>query len=119
MNGWIAYDKLLPEKPEICRIMALLNISREQAVMGCLRVWCWADDHTVNGTVSMIGLADVDHAARVEGFGEAMKEAGWILFDGEALIFPNYDRWNLRTARRRRLTAERVARWRHKHLLNK
>ncbi len=118
MNGWIAYDKLLPEKPEISKIMTILNISREQAVMGCLRVWSWADDHTVNGATSMITLADLDHAARINGFGEAMRDAGWVLFDGQSMIFPNYERWNLRTARRRRLTAERVARWRYRHLHN-
>lgn len=60
-------------------------------------------DGTVDGAV----LADVDYAARIPGFGQAMIDAGWLKADKQGLIFSNWDRWNTHSAKRRLKDAER------------
>jgi len=106
-GDWIAFDKTLPQKPEVSRIARTLSISRAEAVLGCLQVWMWADDHTADGTVDGAVVADIDYATRIAGFGQAMVEAGWVQVDAKGLIFTNWNRWNTRSAKRRLREAER------------
>jgi len=57
-GDWIAFDKTLPQKPEVSRITRSLSISKAEAMLGCLLVWTWADDNTTDGTVE---LGQVEH----------------------------------------------------------
>jgi len=107
---WIPFDKSLPDKSEIGQIARALGIDRANAVLGCLRVWAWVDDHVdepnENGDALVDGatLEDLDYHARINGFGQAMSQtrpAPWVSGDGQGLIFPNADRWMTRSAKRR------------------
>jgi len=109
---WIPFDKKLPEKPEIGQIARALGISRADAILGCLQVWAWVDSNSEDGHVHAAIMADVDYAARRDGFGQAMKDAGWILPDPDGLLFPNTDRWITRSAKRRLRDADRKRRTR-------
>jgi hypothetical protein len=106
-GDWIAFDKTLPQKPEVSRIAKALAISKADAVLGCLQVWTWADDNTTDGTVDGASVEDVDYAARMSGFGQAMIDAGWLKADTQGLIFSNWNRWNTKSAKRRLRDAER------------
>lgn len=106
-GDWIAFDKTLPQKPEKSRIARSLGISKAEAVLGCLMVWMWADDNTTDGLVDGAAVEDVDYAARIPKFGQAMIDAGWLKADGQGLIFSNWDRWNTKSAKRRLRDAER------------
>jgi hypothetical protein len=107
---WIPYDKALPEKSEIAQIARALGIGRADAVLGCLRVWAWVDDHVDepdehgDALVDGAALADLDYHARIDGFGRAMNSTRpipWVRADNGGLIFPNADRWMTRSAKRR------------------
>lgn len=107
---WIPFDKSLPDKSEIGQIARALDIDRANAVLACLRVWTWVDDHVdepdENGDALVDGacLEDLDYHARLDGFGRAMSKtrpAPWVRSDGQGLIFPNADRWMTRSAKRR------------------
>ena len=106
-GDWIAFDKTLPQKPEVSRITRSLSISKAEAMLGCLLVWTWADDNTTDGTVDGAAVEDVDYAARIAGFGQAMIDAGWLKADKQGLIFSNWDRWNTKSAKRRLKDAQR------------
>lgn len=107
---WIPFDKKLPEKPEIGQIARTLDISRSDAILGCLQVWAWVDSNSEDGRVHAATLEDVDYAARMTGFGQAMKDAEWILVEAAGLVFPNTDRWITRSAKRRLRDADRKRR---------
>ena len=107
---WIPFDKSLPDKSEIGQIARALDIDRANAVLGCLRVWAWVDDHVDEPTkvgdalVDGATLEDLDYHARIDGFGQAMSQTRpgpWVRSDGQGLIFPNADRWMTRSAKRR------------------
>jgi hypothetical protein len=106
-GDWIAFDKTLPQKPEVSRIARLLGISKAEAVLGCLLVWTWADDNTTDGTINAAVATDVDDVARIPGFGQAMIDAGWLKADGQGLLFSNWNRWNTKSAKRRLKDARR------------
>lgn len=107
MATWIAWEKGLPEKPEIFKIARDLNISRYEATCRCMEVWGWADEHTEDGQIDGMQPEDLDAVAGMIDFGIAMRDAGWLLVDGQGIIFPNWDRWNTKTAKRRLRDAER------------
>lgn len=111
-GDWIAIDKTLPMKPEIGIILRSLKVSRAEAVLGCLRVWFWADGVCHAGGVTGASLDDVDAAAQMPGFGQAMIAAGWLLSDPGGITFPNWGRWNANSAKARLQKNRRQARWR-------
>jgi len=110
MATWIAWTKGLPEKPEIFDLARTLNISRYEAACRCMAVWGWADEHTEDGRIDGMIPEDLDAITGMIGFGQALKAAGWLAADGRGLIFPNWDRWNTKSAKRRLRDAERKRR---------
>jgi hypothetical protein len=112
-GDWIKMEHVTPDKPEVYRMAGMLGISPEH-VIGCLvRVWIWADQQSIDGNA--VGVTDetLDAVSRRNGFGTAMRQAGWLGGDGATLSFPNFDRHNGNTAKERALTNKRVKRMRN------
>jgi hypothetical protein len=80
-----------------------------------MAVWEWADENTVDGHARNALPALLDDVAGVTGFGNALLEVGWLLADDEGLIFPNWERWNTNSAKKRAQSRERQRRFRSKH----
>ena len=114
MAEWIPWTKGLPLKPEIARLARLLNISRYEATCRCMAVWEWADENTVDGNARNALPALLDDVAGLTGFGKALIEVGWLQADDAGLIFPNWGRWNTKTAKKRAQNRERQRRFREK-----
>ena len=115
MADWIPWTRGLPLKPEIAHLARLLNISRYEATCRCMAVWEWADENTVDGNARNALPALLDDVAGVTGFGHAMLQVGWLQADSDGLIFPNWDRWNTNSAKKRAQNRERQHRFRSKH----
>ena len=113
---WIAWTKGLTVKREIIALSARLGKSRPECAVHCMVVWEWADDQTVDGDVDGVPLEFLDEITGVPGFGKHLQGVGWVEVnpgaDGEppGLLFPNWDRFNSRTAKKRMLQAERTRR---------
>jgi len=105
---WIEWEKGLVRKPEVLRIARALQCTPHHAAACCMLVWEWAEDVTENGIIPGITAADVSFAAGVEGIGQAMLAAGWLVETGDAVILPNWDRHNGAPAKRRALNALRM-----------
>ena len=105
---WIEWEKGLVRKPEVIRIARALGSTPQHAAACCMMVWEWAEDVTENGIISGVTAADVSFAAGVEGIGEAMVAAGWLLENEDAVVLPNWDRHNGAPAKRRALNALRM-----------
>jgi len=104
---WIEWEKGLVRKPEVMRIARIMSCTPQHAAACCMMVWEWAEDVTENGMIPGVTAADVSFAAGVEGIGEAMIQAGWLLETDDAVVFPNWERHNGEPAKRRALDALR------------
>jgi hypothetical protein len=105
---WIEWEKGLVRKPEVMRIARALGCTPQHAAACCMEVWEWAEDVTDNGIIPGVRITDVAVVTHVEGIGEAMLEAGWLLDTGDAIALPNWDRHNGDPAKRRALNAQRM-----------
>ena len=105
---WIEWEKGLVRKPEVMLIARALGSTPEHAAACCMEVWEWAEDVTDNGIIPGLTVNDVSMATRIDGIGEAMLDAGWLLDMGDAIAFSNWDRHNGDPAKRRALNAQRM-----------
>ena len=114
MTVWIAWRKGLPFAPEVNQIATALGIDRWEAACRCMMLWEWADTETDDGFVPGGTLDLIDAVTGLPGFGEAIRDAGWIVAEGNplGLQFPNWARWNLKSAKARAQNRERQRRFR-------
>lgn len=108
-GDWLKFEKATPDKPEVFAIAASLGIDPDAVVGKLMRVWSWFDTHTVDGNAEGVTPALLDRIAGVPGFVTAMSEAEWIDVHDGGVCLPNFDRHTGKTAKKRALTAKRVA----------
>ena len=115
---WIKWEKGLVRKPEIKQIARIMKITPHEAAARCMTVWEWADDVTVDGTVSGMTADDVDQEAGIRGFAKAMERISpqpWLVIQARSITFPNYARHNGRCAKERAEWSRRQAESRKRH----
>jgi len=105
---WIPWEVGLAKKREVLMIAKTLGISRREAAAGCMEVWEWANEQSIDGIVFGVTVEDISDAVGIPGLGEAMQSAGWIFSGERSVQFPNWDRYNAKSARSRFLNASRV-----------
>jgi hypothetical protein len=113
-GDWIKIEDSTPDKPEIFWMAEWLGIDADAVTGKLIRVWSWADQHTIDGNAASVTLALLDRVAGVTGFAQAMREAGWLEEHQGNYSFPNFDRHNGETAKARALAAKRAAKHRVK-----
>jgi len=102
------------DDPAVIAIAAALDLDEDTIVGKLTRLWGWANRQTENGNVPGVTEKWLDRYIGVTGFAQAMVNAGWLVVESEQVTFPNFDRWMSETAKRRGLTARRVAKSRGK-----
>jgi len=105
---WIPWEVGLTRKREVMMIARKLGVSRREAAAMCMEVWEWASEQSVDGLIVGVESDDVSDAVGIPGIGQAMRDAGWILNGKGNVQFPNWDRFNAKSARSRFLSAARV-----------
>lgn len=112
-GDWIKFELITMDKPEVCQLADLAAIDPDAVVGKLLRVWGWFDQHTEDGNAPSVSKKLLDRLVGVTGFCEYMIQVGWMIETSvleECLIsLPNFDRHNGKTAKKRLLTAKRVA----------
>ena len=108
---WIKWEKGLCRKPEIMQMAAQLNQSEQHTAACCMLVWEWADDITTEGLIKVTKDA-VDKIAGQPGFAQAMVDAEWLVESATCIQFPNYERHNGNTAKKRMVEASRQLQYR-------
>ncbi len=76
-----------------------------------MEVWEWAQAQSVDGVVPGLTAEDISRATGIAGVGEAMLRAGWVVESEGGIQFPNWDRFNARSAKARLQNAERQRRY--------
>jgi len=111
-GDWIAWTKGLLRKPEVVRIAAAIETDRYCAACHLMGVWEWADENTADGKVAGFTVGMLDEAVGVPGIGKAMADVGWLEVSGIGLTFPNWDRYNSESAKKRLQERDRKRRQR-------
>jgi hypothetical protein len=107
-GDWIKLELSTLDKPEVVKMAARLAIDQDAVTGKLLRVWAWADQNTLDGNAVSVTSAFLDRLTVCPGFANAMREAGWLIGDDLNLSFPNFDRHNGITGKKRSETNRRV-----------
>lgn len=117
-GDWIKMKSNLDENPKVMRLSDSLEID-ELHVCGLLfKLWSWADQHTVDGNALSVTKKKIDRLTRCPGFTEAMISVGWLEGADGNLSFPDFEENNGQSAKKRALTAKRVAKSKAKRSAN-
>ena len=104
---WIKARKNLREDPAVIAMSCATGLEEDHVVGKLVRLWAWADDQTVDGLVPAVTEEWIDRHLGVNGFAAAMSKAGWLQCTAAGVEFPNFDRHNGVSAKRRALDAAR------------
>src|SRR5678815_4356458 len=105
-SDWMKWVKGLERRGEVMRIARATKLSHWDAAARCMGVWAWTDDESTDGTIAGVDLSMIDDVVGKRGFGQAMKDAGWVI-ENNGLTFPNWDRHNSSTSKGRAQDARR------------
>ncbi len=114
MQDWIKWTKGLSLKREVVAMANALKIDRRMVAALCMELWEWADDNTEDGNVPGVTVSTVDEITRVSGFAQAMSDVRWLFANDVGIWFPNFERHNGKSAKRRAQTTARVTEHRRK-----
>jgi hypothetical protein len=116
-GDWIKIEDTLSDKPEVIRMATDLHLDPDAVVGKLVRLWIWADQHSVTGSDMTITEAWLNLKVNCKKFAAAMRHAGWLTGTDGALTFPNFDRHNGKTAKTRAMENRKKAaqRERDKH----
>lgn len=106
-GDWIKWTKGLVDHPKVVRISSALNADRMRTASALMVLWEWADGITANGIVTGVSASIVDDVSRTPGLSKAMMSVGWLVEDAQGLVFPDFERHNGQSAKRRAMEAER------------
>jgi hypothetical protein len=114
-GDWIKMRCDLASDPAVIQIAATLEVDEDLIVGKLHRLWSWADSQTIDGNARVtLACAKryVDRLTGITGFAEAMQECGWLRLEETRLVFPDFERHNGQTGKRRALTSSRAAEFR-------
>ena len=126
-GDWIKVESATPDKPELVRMASLLGIDQDAVFGKLFRLWAWADQNIATpddvgndegndaSVTTSVSEAFVDRLTFCAGFAKAMVAVGWLIFTDGGIRLPNFTRHNGETAKKRALTARRVAKAKAKH----
>ncbi|MGL9720119.1 DnaT-like ssDNA-binding domain-containing protein [Symbiopectobacterium sp.] len=115
---WIKVEVITPDKPEVHRLAEILSIDPDSVLGKLIRIWAWADQQTIdgnaNGNAASVTKNAIDRIAFLHGFADALLQVGWLKVEGSTLVFPNFDRHNGKSSKKRMLANRRVTEHREK-----
>jgi hypothetical protein len=108
-GDWIKVEVATSTKPEVYEIADALGMQPDEAFGKLVRLWCYFDQNLRSGNDGSVTTSLVDRITGKDGFGDALLSVGWLERTNKGLRIPNFDRHNGQTAKKRALTARRVA----------
>lgn len=115
-GDWIKMRIDLASEPEVIGISELTGLDEDAVVGKLLRLWGWADQKTTDGNAACVTQMWIDRYVSHDGFATAMLKVGWLNIEQPSdknkiggVSFPNFDRHNTETGKRRALGARRAA----------
>lgn len=106
-GDWIKWECGLHRKIEVLTTARALGIEPVHAAGLWMLLWEWADAQTQGGDLPGISAEQVDGLVGYAGFAEVGARVGWLEFDDDGLILPNFLRHNGQSAKKRAIDAYR------------
>jgi hypothetical protein len=78
----------LPDDPRVMSLSKSVGITRREAFAAVVEVWHWLDKYARNDIVYDTGLDSLDSVSEIEGFGQAMLQAGLVGTVDGGLVLP-------------------------------
>lgn len=107
---WIKMRMGLRTHPKIVRMSSALNADRFRVIGALHAVWCLADEHSEDGSLSGYSLTALDDSIGWPGFAKEMQGVEWLVVESQGLVLPRFDEHNGASAKRRAMEAERKRR---------
>lgn len=106
-GDWIKMRTALAHDPAVIAIALDLDKSEFEIVGMLHHLWSWADSQSQDGHIKRVTEKWIDRYVHHQGFAKAMSDAGWLVIENDGITFPNFDRHNGDSAKRRAEAAER------------
>lgn len=106
---WIKVEYATIKKPEVRKLGRAIGVTRQHALGLVIEFWTWCDAHLKNGHIVGYKLEDIDDVVDQEGFGEALRQVGWIQLEDDRIIVTNFDKHLGQSAKNRAMGARRQA----------
>lgn len=100
-GDWIKMRMDLQTHPKIVRIMSATGSDKFRVIGGLHAVWCIFDQHSDNGKLQGYSPEMMDSVIGWTGLADALIAVGWLSFDAETLVMPEFDSHNGKSAKRR------------------
>ena len=107
--SWIKVDVTTCDKVKIIHIARAWGVRVNEAFGAWFRLWAWFDGVTEDGRLDFLKPEDCDAKAGLNGIGAALSDVGWIEFGERGAIIIGWDKHNGKSAKKRAMTALRVA----------
>lgn len=103
------------DDPAVLILATDLKLNVDSVIGKLCRFWSWVDRHCLTEKLDGLSVTAIDGIVKRKGFTDAMLKVGWISGTKSGGYFiPNYDRWFSKSAKKRALTARRVANYRER-----
>lgn len=106
-GDWIKMRTALANDPAVIAIALDLDKSEFEVVGMLHHLWSWADSQSQDGHIKRVTDVWIDRYVHHKGFAKSMCDAGWLIIEKDGITFPNFDRHNGESAKKRAEATER------------
>lgn len=108
-GDWIKMRSNLWDDPRIACLVEITDSTEAAVIGGLYWLWATADQHSEDGVMPGMTPRTIDRKTAVPGLGAALVTIGWIEDHPEGLHIVRFDEHNGTSAKKRAVTAKRVA----------
>lgn len=108
-GDWIKMRGNLWDDPRVSRLCDLTEQTEAAVIGGLYWLWATADQHTEDGILPGLTLRQIDRKTGIPGLGQALCDIGWLADHPEGVRILRFEEHNGASAKKRAVTAKRVA----------
>lgn len=108
-GDWIKMRGNLWDDPRVSKLCDMTDRGEAEVIGALYWLWATADQHTENGIMPGLTLRQIDRKTGVQGFGAALLAIGWLADHPEGVRIVKFEEHNGSSAKKRAITAKRVA----------
>lgn len=106
-GDWIKMRTALAHDPAVIAMALDLDKSEFEIVGMLHHIWSWADSQSQDGHINRVTRKWIDRFVHCENFANSMEMAKWLIVNDDGIEFPNFDRHNGDSAKKRAEATER------------
>jgi hypothetical protein len=108
-ENWIKVRKSLKSDLRVIGASRRLGVSHNEFFGALVAFFCWADEHTANGELPGLTLADIDEplVGGLPGLAQQLEIIGWISVNDDGLTINSFEDHMSQSAKKRAVDRER------------